>query len=404
MAAEHPAALARAFSALREDLIDPARFRRYYVHTESGATTRLAPYLQMAKDGGLAVLTGPRGAGKSTELARLVHVLRDDVAGIHVPFRQWTDRRDPQLADLVVGILGASVLWAVHRSLALDTGPGRPVLAFLNEAAHAAGRKPGGQAGIDASARAVQDALRTASGRGQVRTYWDAHRTDADNALAALEDATSAALGIQPLVAVDDMDLFGREVAGALLESVLDMQQPPYPVVLTASASVMHTRAARALRDSSARIVHQEPAATKNGSGELRELIDLGRKRVPDGAVDQRVLEGAAQLSGGLPGMFLRLLAESCVRARSAGKATLDRSTFDSVAGEVRTEEWRGLRTEDIDRLKAVADTGTAPTDPILLDLLDDGRILERPGEPGRYDVLPLLGAGLTTTKAVVKR
>lgn len=247
---------------------------------------------------GPALLVGPPGTGRSTELNRA----RGSIGG---SFR-------PMVIDVAHLFRGHGRAWYLH-----------------NLAEHLVDRVVDEDASYQPTAAIIED-LRASDpdfsrGRGKVRDPLSLIREVLSELGAHLEPRRLALL-------VDGLDGWSPETGVALLRALAEIA----PLVTLGAVACPHLVTGPAAQDLLAvfRTVELPIPASEEGEAFLTEL--LARRRTHDEPLADEVLVEAMALSGGFPRIFLKLIRDAAVYAGVLGLPeatleTLERATLDQL-------------------------------------------------------------------------
>jgi histone H3/H4 len=403
--------------------LDPWRMVHLEEVHELYAEREGAPYRSLARDLLVAerpaevkvLLCGARGSGKTTELTRLAHDVKQHFCVVQTDLGMGLPDEASTLA--VVTLLGVAALHAIKswsdpdaEATALakaGTGPvGRGVerlqaaLRRFGDGIPSIAQLVDGVAGIvtlfeptiaatlstaSSVAKATGAAtnaitkLRIDLARGPLegRLKPD-QRDDAQVVVGAVNEILAeleTLAGRPPLLLADGLDKRTRldEVALALDDEYLlrDLQAP---LVLTGPVNLRHDPRFRAVPGNfRLALLYNVPIWHRNEGGDVRTapegigvLRDLFQRRreeaeIPEGLVDDRLVERAAQSCAGIVRDFLGLLHEAGKNALSDGRRAIDADDLEAAIKARRLEMEGYLDEHEIGILHRVLAKGTLP-------------------------------------------
>ena len=373
-------------------------------------TTRL---LRCAPAPGQTILLyGARGAGKSSELARIAAALRDDFAVVQVDLGAGLPEDTSTLAlVLLLGVAalaeqarwgddsaaarrqgGVSRLNAALRGFGFGTDFIAGLLEKISPILALTGADPGATAALraglsTASALAQTAALRRELGRGALAgrlppDKMDDARAVVDAINSILSDLATLA-GKPPLLLADGLDKRTNldDVAKALADYDL-LAELAAPIVLTGPVVLRHDPRFRTLGNDSVlhslpnvavrRRVHTqegyEVEDNPQGIALLRDLFDRRMRSVnteADAVIDAEALAIAARMSSGIIREFLVILTNAGDLALEAGERKIAAPHVEAAVRRLRLSLQGSLDSHALGILARVVEKpGILPADP----------------------------------------
>ena len=364
------------------------------------------------------ILCGARGSGKTTELTRLAHDVRQDFCVVQTDLGVGLPDEASTLA--VVTLLGVAGLHAIRTW----SGPDAEALAVTKDGAGPVGRvaerlqaalarfgesMPSVDNLLDgvgsivtlfepitaatvASARGVARAtrsttsavskLRHALARGPLEGRLRAEQRDDAQAVVNATNEILAELerlaGRPPLLLADGLDKRTRlDEIGLALDDEYLLRELQAPLVLTGPVNLRHDPRFRAVPGNfRLALLYNIPTWHKDDGGEVQAateglgvLEDLYERRRIEAGIDveliaPRLIERAARSSAGIVRDFLGLLHASGKQALIRGGWTIDEHDVEAAIKARRLEMEGYLDEQEIEILCRVLDKGKLPGTP----------------------------------------
>lgn len=354
------------------------------------------------------ILCGARGSGKSTELTRLAHEVREDFCVVHTDLAAGLPEDAGTLA--VVTLLGVAALHAIESwadpdklsnnvevrsgnrlQAALDQfGEAAPnvktllegisgIATFFNPAVGAA--LAAGSAAIEAGGAIANAGTQVRHGlaRGPLaRRLAPEKRDDAKAVVDAVNEILvelQALAGRPPLLLADGLDKRTgvHEVELALSDEYL-LRELQAPLVLTGPVNLRHDpRFRRAPGNFRLALLYNVPVCERDRDGNVTPsesgpavLLDLYAKRhaaakLPEALCSAEIVERAALMSAGIVREFLGLLHSACKHAIGESRQTISFVDIEAAIKARRLELEGYLNERHLGILARVLAKGTLP-------------------------------------------
>lgn len=365
-----------------------------------------APYKALATDLLVAdqpaslkvMLCGARGSGKSTELTRLAHEIRDEFCVVHTDLAAGLPENAGTLA--VITLLGVASLHAIKTwsdqdmslgnvevregsrlQAALDKfGDGAPkvgklldsisgVVSVFSPTVGAALKGAGAVANTGAQ-------LRHGLARGPLEGRLDANKRDDAKAVVdavneILHELRTAA-GRPPLLLADGLDkrTAVEDVELALSDEYL-LRELQAPMILTGPVNLRHDPRFRSVPGNfRLSLLYNVPVCDRDGADRAEQgvllLRDLYYRRraaanIPADLIAQTLVEHAALMSSGIIREFLGLLHSACKQALREGRQQLSLADLEAAIKARRLELEGYLNEHHLNILARVLEKGTLP-------------------------------------------
>jgi len=392
------AGLDDAYSTLNLGLENKKNFDRYFVFTEASASNELVSRFLIDKDPSKNLLTGIKGCGKTTELLRLLRELGEKYFGVFIQMRQDADIRKVTAPDILLSGLLHLYVNATERGVKLKPETVHALATWLQET-HSSTKVEFAdmgheQKGLWERVRKAMGALRAQRIRDAVQGLIEERKGDLIETMNKLIVEVEASTGKKVLLAFDDLDKLPLEKAKSIFAESGDLLSAPVcKIVYTVPYSLLHTHDFREVSRVFKKYVNQVPVQVKGKDAKegLAQLRDIMAKRLPLDKIDPTALDSLIVKTGGVVGDLLRCASESCIKARTEGKEKIDAKVLESVLDDLKKDASRTLGSSDCDVLSTIYKNKMSDNNEVFLRLLDEGYILEYPGDEGKYYVHPMI-------------
>lgn len=397
-----------AYNTLTLGLESRKNFDRYFVFTTQSAATELAQRIAMDKEPSKTLLTGIKGCGKTTELLRLIRDIDDKFFGVYIPMKADAEIRKVTAPDILHSGLLHLFVAACERGVTLKDSTVAELAHWLHET-HPEVKvdfvsKGNEQKGLWDNVKRAMAILRAQRIRDLVQGHIEERKGDLVERIDKLVAEVEASTGKKVLLAFDDLDKLPLERAKAIFaEHGETIRAPACKMVLTMPYSLIHTHEFREVSRLFKKYVAQGPAPVhgKESKDGLAEMKDIVGKRMPLALMEDDAIERLIDRTGGVVADLLRCASEACVKAKADGKERIDIDIIETVLDDTRKDCSRTLGASDCALLATVQKTKAADYNDTFLRLLDDGYILEYPGEEGSYYVHPFVVPVLKDRKVI---
>ena len=397
-----------AYNTLNLGLENKKNFDRYFVFTETSASNELVSRFLIDKEPSKNLLTGIKGCGKTTELLRLLRELDQKYFGVYIPMRQDAEIRKVTAPDILLSGLLHLYISATERGVKLKPETVHSLANWLQET-HSSTKVEFAemgheQKGLWERVKKAMSMLKAQRIRDAIQGPIEERKGDLIDRMNKLIAEVEASTGKKVLLAFDDLDKLPLEKAKAIFaENGELLSGPACKIVYTVPYSLLHTHDFREVTRVFKKHVNQVPVQVrgkdpKDGQAQLRDII---AKRLSLELVDGPALDSLIIKTGGVVGDLLRCASESCIKARTDGKEKIDAKILEQVLDDLKKDASRSLGSSDCDVLGTIYKNKMADNNDIFLRLLDEGYILEYPGDEGNYYVHPLIVPILKDRKLV---
>jgi hypothetical protein len=396
-----------AYNTLSLGLENKKNFDRYFVFTEPSASNELVSRFSIDKEPSKSLLTGIKGCGKTTELLRLLRELNEKYFGVYIAMRHDAEIRKVTAPDIMLSGLLHLYNNATERGIKLKPETVHSLATWLQET-HSSTKVEFAdmgheQKGLWERVKKAMGALKAQRIRDAVQGLIEERKGDLIDTMNQLIAEVEASTGKKVLIAFDDLDKLPMEKAKAIFaESGELLSSPACKIVYTVPYSLLHTHDFREVSRVFKKYVNQVPVQVKgkekDGQTQLRDIL---AKRLSLDLMDAAALDSLITRTGGVVGDLLRWASESCIKARSDGKEKIDAKVLDSVLDDFKKDAGRSLGSSDCEVLSIIYKNKMADNNDTFLRLLDEGYILEYPGDEGNYYVHPQIVPILKDRKLV---
>jgi hypothetical protein len=336
------------------------------------------------------LFTGHRGSGKTTELAKLMQWIGDDMLVVRYSVDRTLDIYDLSYLDILLSLALQLVLQAAERDLAISPGVLDHVFAFTREITREVevSTRDSTEAGLSLDFIAkLTTKLRTEDvTRERVRERVQPRVSDLLESIDILSRDLRTVTGRRVLFIVEDIDKADLDVAKRLFyEHGQSLSAPAVTIIYTLPTPLRHDNAFMQVRStfSDPHILPNLTARTRAGAPDahgLRTIQKIVTSRLAEALLTPDALERMAHLSSGIPRELIALARQAAIEALKRDRAAKRRrSDYDVLL----TRAQRALLHE----VRAAKDIDNTPP---YRDLLHNLSVLEyrSNGEPW-YDVKP---------------
>ena len=392
--------------------LDIQELEQFYVAREHSPINKIAKLLKVARHQKF-LLTGHRGNGKSTELAKLEAHLQDEFFVVRYPLRDVLNLFDLQYIDVLLSM----AIQLTERANAENIPLSKETLARLEslwsfgkdiDTQHENGATRGGEASVGvggALAWLMQLGVRFKSEdstRNIVRQKVQHRISDLLAGLEVLSRNIETLTGKDVLCVVEDLDKTDLSKAKTIFYDNGESISAPelaiiytFPVALSRSSDFMHISnyfsATRTLPNFRAENRNGEPNTF--GRTALRTIL---LNRLEKELLEDAALELLVTYSGGLPRQLIKLARDACVEADVSDSSIVRVTHVKAAIAEERKNFKRMLSDEQLTQLQAVKADHNIDQNEANQRLLHTLSILEYENDELWYDVNPLVDDLLT--------
>lgn len=392
-----------AYNLLRLPLKEKAHFDAYYVPREDSPIGELVKEILMDEQPSKMLFTGHRASGKTTELLRLMFMLKDNYFFIYFSALEELELADLDYKDVLLSLILKTLRTLEERKIGVSDDIVEDLYDLLKELS-----------GVVVSTRIEEKARGWDVGAklplyiiglsGRYKTEAVTRREIRQKAEYLVQDVIQRfnllVADIQQrvkrpvLVIVDDLEKADLASAEEIFyRHSATLIQPNCKVIFTVPVAMMYSSSLRQIQMSFpiCRFLPLRKVRNKDGSrneGGTAFLKDIFLKRASSELFEEEALEKLADGSGGVVVDFLRMAGECCVKAENRGLRKVSEDlvgeTFDGLISDYK----RVLREELYPKLSEVHCQKDTKNDEQLRSLLHLLAVLEYDRE-GWYDVHP---------------
>ena len=312
--------------------------------------------------------SGHRGCGKSTELYRLAANPKINARfwPIHFSIRDLADINDLDFKDVLL-IIGAQ-LYRQYTDAGgklppqmlreLDGWRGRIEEQFTVSAPESKEKEVSGKLNFFFGELALKTKLEPVT-RREIRQIFERNITELIQAINAIATAIQAQEKRAPLILIDDLDKPDLAVAKEIFYDRREiMLQPNCAIVYTVSSPLFYSPEFDAIKDNAVFLpnvkLHEaghSNVTCEDGYHTLRMFV---RKRMHSALIDERAIDLAATMSGGVFRELARVMRIAIDRALADGREQIQEQDVAMAAAEIRSGYWRILTNEQRKLLQTV--------------------------------------------------
>lgn len=345
------------------DIFDPERslkteedLAEFFVERAQSPLEELHLILRNTTTPQKILFTGHRGTGKSTELAKLASLVKDEFLVVDYSVKNVLNLFDLSYVDVVLSLAMEIIREVTQRRIKVKKDVLERVLdLFAKEITTEVITEWKDKGEVGASLNLLVTKLEAKLG------------TEASTRSIVREKAESRLADL-----LEGVDLVCRQVEEKTGQRVLFTSSFPDTCVMP-----------------NFKVAHRDGSPDEEGLAALQQIpLRRADERLftPDG------LRRLAELSGGLPRGLIALARRACLVALAEHKETIDREVVGKAADRVRLDYQVLLTSEQLDLLKTVAQTKRVENDAKHRALLHNLSVLEYRNDTGLwYDVHPIV-------------
>lgn len=378
--------------------------RDYFVERAMSPLQELALLLLNTTRPQRILFTGHRGSGKSTELAKLASLLKDDFFIVNYSVKNVLNLFDLNYVDVILSLAVELFRTATERRVKVKEEVLDHVLdLFTKEITKEVVMEVKGGADVGANLNALVVKLESKIGtEASTRTIV---RENAEPRLSDLLESID--LGVREierrtkkrvLVIVEDLDKTDLARAKDLFYShAISLNAPRCSVIYTFPTALRHDNDFIQIRQNFAepcvlpnfRVGHRDGGPDEEG---LQQLKDVVTRRAEENLFTPEALGQLAELSGGIPRELMILARRSCLLALEVKKPAIDGEVAERAANRMRLDYEVLLTSRQVDLLREVVESKRVENDEEHRALLHNLSALEYRNDEGIwYDVHPLV-------------
>ncbi|VAW31359.1 Type II secretory pathway, ATPase PulE/Tfp pilus assembly pathway, ATPase PilB [hydrothermal vent metagenome] len=381
---------------------------KYYIERLGNALQKLQRWLLRDQPAPKYFYSGHRGAGKSTELNRLVvdDKIRDKYIVIHYRISDCADPMNLSHVDIIFS-LGTQIFFQYTDS---DTGYGKKLpktlLAELEgwrgrieDRVKTVDKKVGASAEANLNAfflKALAWSKAEESSRVQIRQILEPRLSELISTINLMVSAIAAQEKKQVLVIIDDLDKPPLDKAKEVFYGYHTiLMQPVCGVIYTVPSAIFFAPEYAALREQSFFL----PNVKLHRPGKPNEKLDTGyatmreffSRRASRRLIDDAALETAATASGGVFREYARLIRTAADLAIEANREQISLIDVNRAEAELRNEFTHFLTPADYQTLREIEQNPHFKDPERLSPLLHNLAALEYHNDQSWYGVHPAL-------------
>jgi hypothetical protein len=394
-----------AYRSLAAELDSTALFRAYYVERPESPVRKLKAMVEASGPAWHALYLGQQKSGKTTELLRLAHELKDEFFVVFISVTRELEPSDVKPLDLL--LIMATKLADEALSKRVDVGKdiqqdlqdwlvqvsGETFLTAVKE------KQLAGGAGVKLKPLIFElDAGFKTSAviRDEVRKKLEPRVADLVQRFDTLCDKVEQQTGRPPLVLIDDLekiDLKAQE--NVFFSHVATVTRPNCRIIYGASKSLCYLPLWSRLRGSydaceelrSVRTVNRDGTENQDGLNLLREII---LQRVDARLFAAKALDKLIRVGNGIFADLLEAARAACLDAKIEGKPAITWDMVDRHFVSLSSQFSRMIPPGAYATLASIHNSRSADPSEMLSKLLFMQAVIEYEDEKGvYYDVHP---------------
>jgi hypothetical protein len=392
------------------NIFDPERplkteeeLRDYFVERAMSPLQELALLLRHTGRPQTILFTGHRGSGKSTELAKLASLLRDQFFVVDYSVKNVLDLFDVTYVDVIFSLAAELIRAATERQVEVKEELLRHILDFTKEVTKEVVIEERGEVDVGAALNFYMVKLegkvgKEAATRTLVREKMERRLSDLLENVDLLSREIERATEKKVLVIVEDLDKTDPDRAKELFYGhALSLTSPRCCVIYTFPIALRHDNDFIQVRQSFSELVvlPNFPVSRRDGSPDgvgLACLQEILTRRAEERLFTPGALVGLVGWSGGLARELIILARRACLAAMEAERSAIDEEAVEQAAARMRIDYEVLLTSEQLNLLRGVQERKRVENDEDHRALLHNLSALEyRNGEGVWYDVHPIV-------------
>ena len=375
----------------------------YFVERAMSPLQELALLLRHTGRPQKILFTGHRGSGKSTELAKLTSLLKDQFFVVDYSVKNVLNLFDVSYVDVLFSLATRLIRAATERQVEVKEELLCHILDFTKEVSKEVVIEKRGEASVGAELNFYVIKLegkvgKEATTRTLVREKVEPRLSDLLENVDLLSREIERATGRRVLVIVEDLDKADLARARELFcGHAPSLTSPGCCIIYTFPTALRHDNDFIQIRQNFSEpvVLPNFPVSHRDGSPDEAGLACLQKiltRRAEERLFTPGALTGLVGWSGGLARELVILARRACLVAMEAEKPAIDEEVVEQAAARMRIDYEVLLTTEQLDLLRGVRDRKRVENDEKHRALLHNLSALEyRNGEGVWYDVHPIV-------------
>lgn len=375
----------------------------YFIERENSPLKELDVFLKKISTVPKLLFTGHRGSGKSTELAKLISLLRDDFFIVNYSVKRVINLFDVKYVDVILSLatelfrvatdskikLNKSLLDEIYRwfskevikEVVIDTKASADIGASLN----AFVVKLTSKIGTESSTRTLV--------REKMEPRLSELLENVDLIISEIEQKTKKKV----LIIVEDLDKADLVSAKEIFcGHSMSLTQPKCRIIYTFPTALRHDNDFINICQNfdEPYVLPNFKTKHRNGSADepgKQELIRIILRRTEPNLFTARAVELLTELCGGLPRELVTLARRSCLIALRSESSQIDEKIVVQAGNRLRNDYRVLLTTPQIELLKTAHQTKRVENDAEHRALLHNLSILEYRNANIWYDIHPVV-------------
>lgn len=393
------------------DIFDPERslkteeeLAEFFVERAQSPLEELLLVLRNTTTPQKILFTGHRGTGKSTELAKLASLVKDEFLVVDYSVKNVLNLFDLNYVDVVLSLAMEIMREVTSRKINVKREVLESVLdLFTKDITTELITDLKGGSEVRASLNFLVTKLEAklgaeASTRSIVREKAERRLADLLEGVDLVCRQVQEKTGQRVLAVVEDLDKTDLGKAKEMFYNhALSLISPCCWVIYTFPIALRHdndyAQVASSFPDTfvmpNFNVAHRDGSPNEHGLSDLQGILT---RRAEDQLFTEDALRSLAEFSGGLPRGLIALARRACLVALAELKDTIDRGVVGKAADRARLDYQVLLTSDQLDLLKTVAETKRVENDDKHRALLHNLSVLEYRNDTGLwYDVHPIV-------------
>ena len=375
----------------------------YFVERAMSPLQELALLLRHTGRPQKILFTGHRGSGKSTELAKLTSLLKDQFFVVDYSVKNVLNLFDVNYVDVLFSLAARLIRAATERQVEVKEELLRHILDFTKEVSKEVVIEKRGEASVGAELKFYVAKLegkvgKEATTRTLVREKVEPRLSDLLENVDLLSREIERATGRRVLVIVEDLDKADLARARELFcGHAPSLTSPGCSIIYTFPTALRHDNDFIQIRQNFSEpvVLPNFPVSHRDGSPDEAGLACLQKiltRRAEERLFTPGALTGLVGWSGGLARELVILARRACLVAMEAEKSAIDEEVVEQAAARMRIDYEVLLTSKQLDLLRGVRERKRVENDEAHRALLHNLSALEyRNGEGVWYDVHPIV-------------
>ena len=384
----------------------------YYVEREHSPLKKIAKMLSVAYPQKF-LLTGHRGNGKSTELAKLEAHLQDEFFIVRYPLRDVLNLFDLQYVDVLLSMAVqlAEKVKAERLSLSKETldqletlwSFGKDIEVQSESGSTRGGEAKAGVGGALATLMQLGVRIKSEHSTRDIMRQKVQHRvSDLLEGLDTLSREVEKLTQKRVLCVVEDLDKTDLSKAKDIFYDNGESISAPelaiiytFPVALSRSSDFTHISNYFSATYTLPNFKVENKSGKPSAPGQIALKTILLNRLEPD-LLEDEALTLLVTYSGGLPRQLIKLARNACIEADVSGSQVVQVSHVEAAIAEERKDFKRMLSNDQLAQLRAIKTSRDIDQTETNQELLHTLSVLEYENDEIWYDVNPLVNKLLT--------